>query len=69
MGGNNLPPFTSNWRIIMKYLIVLFAGLAIGFATAKIGASKILSTTSKGIETSSKVAVKVVDSVNKKIAQ
>lgn len=53
----------------MKYLIVLFAGLAIGFATAKIGASKILSTTSKGIETSSKVAVKVVENVNKKIAQ
>lgn len=69
MGGNNLPPFTSNWRIIMKIIISLSIGFWLGVACQYIGARNLIEHTSKGIETGSKATVKALDSVNKKIAQ
>lgn len=46
----------------MKYLIFLFAGLAIGFTVAKIGPHTIIGKTSQGIKATSKA----LDTVNSK---
>ena len=53
----------------MKIIISLVIGMFLGYTMAVIGPNKILTTTSKGIEKSAKVATKTIDSVNKKIAQ
>lgn len=53
----------------MKIVAIFLIGFALGFETANIGPHKIISSTSKGIETGSKATVKALDSVNKKISQ
>ena len=53
----------------MKIIISLTIGFWIGVACQKIGARNLIEHTSNGIEKTSKVTVKALDSVNKKIAQ
>lgn len=51
----------------MKTVITLIIGMVIGFTVAKIGPHKIIAHTSKGIDTSAKMATKALDNVNKEI--
>ena len=54
---------------IMKIIIALVVGIIIGFTIAKVGPHKIIDQTSKGIQKTSNVTTKALDSVNKKVAQ
>ena len=53
----------------MKIIITFVVGIIIGFTIAKVGPHKIIDQTSKGIQKTSNVTTKALDSANKKINQ